>query len=283
MSSPYGAAAAQWTAASVRQHIGEEPAELALILGSGLGAVADDIEDGRSIRFSDIPGFSSASVVGHAGKLVAGSIGGRKLLVMAGRIHAYEGHSLPAVAFPVRVLHALGARTLFVSNAAGGIRRDLGPGDLMIIEDHLNLMFDSPLSGQLEEGDERFPDMTAAYDPVLRERLARVAFRCGITPKTGVYAALRGPAYETPAEVRMLERLGADAVGMSTVPEVTVARALHMRVVGASCISNVAAGITDAPLSHADVLATTARISDDFRALIRAFVVELPGGAAPAN
>jgi purine-nucleoside phosphorylase len=275
VSSPYGFAAAQWTAASVRQHIGGDPAELALILGSGLGAVADDVEDARSVRFSDIPGFSSASVVGHAGKLVSGMLGGHRLLVMAGRIHAYEGHSLQAVAFPVRVLHALGARTLFVSNAAGGIRRDLEPGDLMILEDHLNLMLDSPIAGQLEEGDERFPDMSDAYDPVLRERLARVAFRCGITPKSGVYAALRGPSYETPAEVRMLERMGADAVGMSTVPEVTVARALRMRVVGASCITNVAAGITETPLSHAEVLATTARISDDFRALIRAFVAEL--------
>lgn len=275
MSSPYGVAAAQWTAASVRQHIGGDAAELALILGSGLGAVADDVEEARSVRFSDIPGFSSASVAGHAGKLVAGSIGGRRLLVMAGRIHAYEGHTLQAVAFPVRVLHALGARTLFVSNAAGGIRRDLAPGDLMILEDHLNLMFDSPLAGPLEEGDERFPDMSEVYDPVLRERLARIAFRCGITPKTGVYGALRGPSFETPAEVRMLERLGADAVGMSTVPEVIVARALRMRVVGASCITNVAAGITDSPLSHDEVLATTARISDDFRALIRAFVAEL--------
>lgn len=275
MSAPYGVAAAQWTAASVRQHIGDDPAELALILGSGLGAVADDLEEARSVRFSDIPGFSSASVAGHAGKLVSGTLGGHRLLVMAGRIHAYEGHSLQAVGFPVRVLHALGARTLFVSNAAGGIRRDLEPGDLMILEDHLNLMFDSPLAGQLEEGDERFPDMSAAYDPVLRERLARVAFRCGITPKSGVYGALRGPSYETPSEVRMLERMGADAVGMSTVPEVIVARALHMRVVGASCITNLAAGITEAPLSHAEVLATTARISDDFRALVRAFIAEL--------
>ena len=275
MSSPYGVAAAQWTAASVRQHIGDDPAELALILGSGLGAVADDLEEARSVKFSDIPGFSSASVVGHAGNLVSGTLGGHRILVMAGRIHAYEGHSLQAVGFPVRVLHALGAQTLFVSNAAGGIRRDLEPGDLMILEDHLNLMFDSPLAGQLEEGDERFPDMSAAYDPVLRERLARVAFRCGITPKTGVYGALRGPSYETPSEVRMLERMGADAVGMSTVPEVIVARALHMRVVGASCITNLAAGISEAPLSHADVLATTARISDDFRALVRAFMAEL--------
>ncbi len=275
MSSPYGVAAAQWTAASVRQHIGDDPAELALILGSGLGAVADDLEEARSVKFSDIPGFSSASVVGHAGNLVSGTLGGHRMLVMAGRIHAYEGHSLQAVGFPVRVLHALGAQTLFVSNAAGGIRRDLEPGDLMILEDHLNLMFDSPLAGQLEEGDERFPDMSAAYDPVLRERLARVAFRCGITPKTGVYGALRGPSYETPSEVRMLERMGADAVGMSTVPEVIVARALHMRVVGASCITNLAAGISEAPLSHADVLATTARISDDFRALVRAFMAEL--------
>jgi purine-nucleoside phosphorylase len=249
---------------------------MALILGSGLGGVADDLAEPRSVRFADIPGFSAAGVVGHAGKLIAGTLAGRRTLVLAGRIHAYEGHPLPAVAFPVRVLRALGARTLFVSNAAGGIRRDLSPGDLMVIEDHLNLMFASPLTGPLEEGDERFPDMSDAYDPALSELLLRVAGENGVAQRKGVYAALRGPSYETRAEVRMLERLGADAVGMSTVPEVIVARALGMRVVGVSCITNLACGLTDQPLSHAEVIETTNRISQSFLALVSAFVAECP-------
>jgi purine-nucleoside phosphorylase len=276
VSSAHGAEAAQWAAAAVRQHVGDQPADVALILGSGLGGVADDLEDARSVKFSDIPGFSAAGVAGHAGKLAAGTLAGRRVLVLAGRIHAYEGHSLPAVGFPVRVLRALGARTLFVSNAAGGIRRDLSPGDLMVIEDHLNLMFASPLIGPLEEGDQRFPDMSDAYDPGLRELVLRLAGENGIAQRKGVYAALSGPSYETRAEVLMLERLGADAVGMSTVPEVIVARALGMRVAGVSCISNLACGLTDQPLSHAEVIETTKRISQSFGTLVSAFVTECP-------
>jgi purine-nucleoside phosphorylase len=267
-----GAEAAQWAASAARQHIGDHQADVALILGSGLGDVADDLEDARSVRFADIPGFSATAVAGHAGKLIAGSLSGIRVLVLAGRIHAYEGHPLPAVAFPVRVLRALGARTLFVSNAAGGIRRDLRPGDLMVIEDHLNLMFDSPLTGPVIGGDERFPDMTDPYDPALRQLLLSFSGKHGVVSKSGVYAALRGPAFETRAEVRMLERLGADAVGMSTVPEVIVARALGMRVAGISCITNLACGLSDQPLSHSEVIETTARISASFRALVRSFV-----------
>jgi purine-nucleoside phosphorylase len=272
MSATYGADAARAAADVVRRVVGSEQADLALVLGSGLGAIADELGDARAVPFAKIPGFSAASVVGHAGRLVAGTLEGKRVLVLAGRIHAYEGHPLEAVAFPVRVLRALGARTLFVSNAAGAINREFTPGDLMLIEDHLNLMFGSPLAGPLQEGDERFPDMSEAYDSELRELLMGVAREQKITLRSGVYAALRGPSYETRAEVRMLERLGADAVGMSTVPEVIVARASGMRVAGVSCISNLACGLSDTPLSHADVIETTARISDTFRALTRGFV-----------
>jgi purine-nucleoside phosphorylase len=252
-----------------------ESPHLALILGSGLGGVAADLTGARSLRFSEIPGFTAASIAGHAGVLTAGSLEGRPVLALAGRMHAYEGHSLAAAAFPVRVLHALGARVLFVSNAAGGIRRGLEPGDLMVIEDQLNLMAGSPLEGPLQEGDERFPDLGNAYDPSLRELLITVARDRKIDVKRGVYAGLRGPNYETAAEVRMLERLGADAVGMSTVPEVIVARALGVRVAGVSCITNLACGRGEAPLKHEEVLETTARIGATFRTLVRGFVAEL--------
>jgi purine-nucleoside phosphorylase len=276
LTSSHGSEAAQWAAAAVRQHVGSEPPVAALILGSGLGRVADDLDDARSVRFSDIPGFSAAAVAGHAGRLVSGLLAGKRVLVLAGRIHAYEGHPLAAVAFPVRVLHALGAGTLFVSNAAGGIRRDLKPGDLMVIEDHLNLMFASSLTGPPQDGDERFPDMSLAYDELLRQLLLDSQQELGLTSTSGVYAALSGPSYETRAEVRMLERLGADAVGMSTVPEVVVARARGMRVAGVSCISNLASGISDKPQQHSEVIETTERISVSFRALVRAFISKLP-------
>lgn len=249
--------------------------DLGIVLGSGLGALVEDISDARSVAFADIPGFAPSSVVGHSGRIVTGSLGGRRVIVFAGRIHAYEGHSLAAVAFPVRVMHAVGARVLFVSNAAGAIRRDFQPGDLMLIKDHMNLMFGSPLEGPLQDGDERFPDMSDAYDTVLRETLAKTGRAEGMTLRSGVYAALRGPNYETRAEVRMLERLGADAVGMSTIPEVIVARTLGMRVAGVSCISNLACGLAEAPLTHAEVIETTARIADRFRALVRGFAAAL--------
>jgi purine-nucleoside phosphorylase len=268
----YGFAAAKKSAAVVQKHLGTEAPHLALILGSGLGGVTDDLTGARSLRFSEIPGFTAASIAGHAGVLTAGLLAGRPVLVLAGRMHAYEGHSLAAVAFPVRVMHALGARVLFVSNAAGGIRRGLEPGDLMIIEDQLNLMAGSPLEGPLQEGDERFPDLGNAYDPSLRELLITVARDRKIDVKRGVYAGLRGPNYETAAEVRMLERLGADAVGMSTVPEVIVARARGVRVAGVSCITNLACGRGEAPLKHEEVLETTARIGATFRKLVRGFV-----------
>jgi purine-nucleoside phosphorylase len=244
----------------------------ALILGSGLGGLADRIENPTSIPYRAVPGFPPSSVPGHAGRFVAGTLGARRVIVAAGRYHLYEGHSLDTIAMPTRVLHACGVRTLFVSNAAGGINRTMRPGDLMIIQDHLNLMSRTPLAGPCRPQETRFPDMSAPYDPALIRALRDAALECGIPVTSGVYAALPGPAYETPAEVRMLERLGADAVGMSTVPEVLTARALGMRVAGISCITNVAAGMSNTPLSHAEVLETTARVAPTFERLVTEFV-----------
>jgi len=258
-------------AAVVREKIGNA-IDTALILGSGLGSLADRVEGATSIPFRAIPGFPPAVVPGHAGRFVAGTLGSRRVIVASGRYHLYEGHSLDTVALPTRVLHACGVRTLFVSNAAGGIDRTLRPGDLMIIEDHLNLMWRTPLAGAPRVDETRFPDMSAPYDPVLIRVLRDSALECGLPVASGVYAGLIGPAYETPAEIRMLDKLAASAVGMSTVPEVLVARALGMRVAGVSCITNIASGMSSVPLSHAEVLATAASAAASFERLVTEFV-----------
>lgn len=275
MSAPYGRDAARRTADAVRARIGDSAPEIGIVLGSGLGGLAEDIDDAIRIPFAGVPGFPSATVVGHAGALISGTLGGRSVIALAGRFHMYEGHSPQLAAFPVRVMHELGARTYFASNAAGGIRRDLAAGDLMIIEDHLNLTGVNPLTGHVEDGDERFPDMSAQYDVELRALLKSSAEKVGVPVKEGVYACLPGPSFETRAEVRMLARLGADVVGMSTVPEVIVARAMGMRVAGMSCVANAASGVTDAPVLHADVLEVTARAARGFQALVREFVSAL--------
>lgn len=272
----YGRQAAHEAAAAIRERIGDTIPEIGIILGSGLGGLANDIERPTRIPFAEVPGFPAATIVGHAGAIVAGKLGGRNVIALAGRFHMYEGHSVQLAAFPVRVMHALGARTCFASNAAGGINPKFSAGDLMIIEDHLNLTGANPLTGPVEPGDERFPDMTASYDTELRELLRASAKKVGVEVREGVYAWLLGPSYETPSEVRMLAKLGADVVGMSTVPEVIVARALGMRVAGVSCISNAAAGVTSAPVMHADVLEVTARAARGFQALVREFVAALP-------
>jgi len=248
---------------------------LAIILGSGLGGLAARIGGARRVPFRDIPGFPAATVHGHAGELISGTLAGRPVLALAGRFHLYEGHSARLAGFSVRVLHALGAKTLFVSNAAGGVNRTFAAGDLMSIADHINLMWRNPLEGPLEEGDVRFPDMSAPYDAALRTTLHKTALASGIPLREGVYAGLLGPSYETPAEVRMLERIGADAVGMSTVPEVIVARAIGMRVVGVSCITNLASGLSLTALSHDEVIDTTTRVAERFEALVTDFVAAL--------
>ncbi len=276
MISLYSAEAARQSAESVRERIGDDRPEIGIILGSGLGGLAEDIEDAVRVPFADVPSFPETTVEGHVGALVSGTLGGRRVIALAGRFHMYEGHPPALAAFPVRVMYALGARVLFASNAAGGIRRDLAAGDLMIITDHLNLTATNPLTGTVEPGDERFPDMSEPYNVGLRVLLHTAADSLGIAVKEGVYACLPGPSFETRAEVRMLERLGADAVGMSTVPEVIVARAMGMRAVGMSCIANAASGTTDAPVLHTEVLEVTARAAAGFQSLVRAFVTALP-------
>ena len=271
--SPASAAAARLAAEQLgdRLALGSAPVA-AIILGSGLGGLAERIEGARRVAFHEVPGFPQATVHGHAGVLIAGKLAGRPVLAMAGRFHLYEGHSPRLAGYSVRVLHALGARTLFVSNAAGGINRNFAAGDLMVIADHINLMFRNPLEGPLEPGDIRFPDMSDPYDSALRTMLHEAGRTLGVPLRDGVYAGLLGPAYETPAEVRMLERLGADAVGMSTVPETIVARAVGMRVAGVSCITNLACGLSLTPLSHEEVLETTTRVARDFENLVTRFV-----------
>ena len=276
MTTPYGRSAAYRSADAIRLRVGADAPEIGIVLGSGLGGLASQIENAVRVPFSAVPGFPAATVAGHSGTVVAGFLNGRRVVALAGRFHMYEGHPPQLAAFPVRVMHALGARIYFASNAAGGIRRDLSAGDLMIIEDHINLTGQNPLTGHVEEGDERFPDMSAPYDHELRDLLRASASRIGVAVKEGIYAWLPGPSFETRAEVRMLEKLGADAVGMSTVPEVIVARALGMRAAGVSCIANAASGIGDTPVLHTDVLEVTARAAEGFQALVKEFVGALP-------
>jgi purine-nucleoside phosphorylase len=214
-------------------------------------------------------------VAGHAGALIAGKLAGKFVLALAGRFHMYEGHDVRLAAFPTRVMHALGAGTLIVSNAAGGVNRLWQPGDLMLIRDHINLMFRNPLTGPTEPGDTRFPDMSEPYDAGLAQMAREVAQEQGTLLREGVYAASLGPAYETVAEVRMLTLLGADAAGMSTVPEVIVARAIGMRVLGFSCITNLACGLSNTPITHAEVLETTDRVASKFIDLVRGVVERL--------
>ena len=271
-STAYSTAAAAGAAGAIRMRVGDNAPIAGIILGSGLGGLAERITNAVAVPFADVPGFPTATVVGHAGRLISGLLGGRPVVALAGRFHMYEGHDAALAGFSVRVLHALGVPVLFVSNAAGGIRRTFRAGDLMLIRDHINLMFRNPLTGGAEQGDERFPDMSAPYDAELAGRLRDAAVALGISLQEGVYGGLLGPSYETPAEVRMLATLGADAVGMSTVPEVIVARAIGMRVAGISCVTNLASGISPHPLSHAEVLETTTRVAEQFELLVERFV-----------
>jgi purine-nucleoside phosphorylase len=272
MKSQYSTDGAVKAAAAVRMRAATQQPKVGIILGSGLGGLSKSIVDAVRIPFAEIPGFPDVTVAGHEGAMIVGSLSGREIVALSGRFHVYEGHPAALAAFPVRVFHALGARDLFVSNAAGGISPKLAVGDLMMISDHLNLMGTNPLVGEAQKGEIRFPDMTDAYNPGLRRVLRTTAESLGITLREGVYAGVLGPSYETPSEVKMLRLLGADAVGMSTVPEVIVARALGMRVVGVSCITNAAAGVTGAALSHSEVLETTNRVSAAFESLVTEFL-----------
>lgn len=265
----------QWTkeqveeaAAWIRGRTDARP-EIGLILGSGLGVLAEAMKGATAIPYREIPHFPVSTVAGHAGELVVGEAAGRPVLLMNGRFHLYEGYPAQSVAFPVRVMKALGVHTLVVTNAAGGINTSFQPGDLMLIEDHLNLTGQNPLVGPNDESiGPRFPDMSEAYSARLRELARAVAEQQGLRLVSGVYAGLLGPSYETPAEIRMLRALGADAVGMSTVTEVIAARHAGLEVAGISCISNMAAGILPQPLSHREVMETAERVKERFLGLI---------------
>ena len=240
-----------------------------MILGSGLGSFADTLSDRVKLGFAEIPGFASSTVVGHAGNLVYGKHAGVPVLAMQGRIHYYEGHDIGRVAFPARVLVAAGCEALVLTNAAGGVDPTLTPGQIVILGDHINLMPVSPLRGENDASiGQRFPDMSEVYDKKLRALAVRAGEDVGMKLREGVYAALPGPSYETPAEVRMLRALGADLVGMSTVPEAIVAMHMGARVLGLSCVTNLAAGITSQKLSHDEVTETAARVRADFERLL---------------
>ncbi len=252
----------------IRSRTTETP-RIALVLGSGLGGFADDFEDPVSIPYEEITGFPRSTAEGHAGRLVIGKVNQVPLVAMQGRVHFYEGYSLEQVTFPIRVFHLLGIKTLILTNAAGGVNVQLSQGALMVLSDHLNLMGDNPLRGPNDSRfGPRFPDLTTAYAPELQEIVIEEARVLGVEVRRGVYAALSGPSYETPSEIHMLRNLGADAVGMSTVPEVIVARQMEMEVLGISCITNLAAGITDEPINHEDVMATGDRVRETFTSLM---------------
>lgn len=246
---------------------------IGLILGSGLGILAEEITEAIEIPYEEIPHFPVSTVAGHKGQLVIGHLEGKQVIAMQGRFHYYEGYSMEQVTFPIRVMKDLGVEALIITNAAGGIQESFHPGDLMIITDHLNLMGNHPLIGPNdEELGVRFPDMTNVYDPSFRAHAKKCAEALQLSIREGVYVGNTGPSYETPAEIQMLRVLGGDAVGMSTVPEVLVARHAGLRILGISCISNMAAGILPEPLSHEEVIETTEKVKNDFLRFIKKIV-----------
>src|SRR5256714_2632034 len=243
---------------------------VAIVLGSGLGAFADELTESTSLAYKDIAGFAQATVEGHAGRLVIGKAGEVPIAAMQGRFHFYEGYSLEDVTFPIRVLKLLGVRTLILTNAAGSLNTEFTPGSLMVISDHINLMGVNPLIGANDDRfGPRFPDLTSTYDPDLQNIVIEEARAMKIDMRRGVYAALTGPSYETPAEIHMVRTLGADAVGMSTVPEAIVARHMEMRIIGISCITNLAAGVSNRPIDHSQVMEIGNRVRAEFTELLR--------------
>ena len=250
--------------------------KIALVLGSGLGAFADEFVQATRIPYSKIPHYPRSTAIGHAGQLVIGTVEGVAVAGMQGRVHLYEGYSAKELAFPIRVFARMGVKAIILTNAAGGVKREFIEGRLVVISDHINLLCVNPLAGPNEDKfGARFPDMTAAYDKRFRELTLAEGRLLGINLGEGVYAAVAGPSYETPAEVRYLRSIGADLVGMSTVPEVIAARHSGLRVLGISCVTNAAAGVLDQPLDHKDVLETAERMKGEFTGLLRAVIPEL--------
>jgi purine-nucleoside phosphorylase len=256
------------TAHYLKNRIGYTP-EIAVILGSGLGKLADYIEESVEIPYEEIPNFPRTTVVGHEGKLIFGTLKNRKVVAMKGRFHYYEGNDMDAVVFPVRVFKRMGIENIIVTNAAGGVNTGFTPGDLMLITDHISFYCENPLRGEnIDELGPRFPDMSAIYDRTLRKIASESAKKLGIDLKEGIYSYCKGPSYESPAEIKALRLMGADAVGMSTVPEAIVARHMGMRVLGISCITNMAAGVLDQPLDHAEVMETGRLAEQKFSGLV---------------
>jgi purine-nucleoside phosphorylase len=249
---------------------------VAVVLGSGLGGFADELSGATAIPYDEIPGFARATVEGHAGRLVIGKVGDSQIVAQQGRFHFYEGYSLEEVTFPIRVLKLLGVRTLILTNASGALNVEFAPGSLMVITDHINLMGVNPLIGPNDERfGPRFPDLTNVYSPDLQDIVLQEAQAIGLEMRRGVYASLTGPSYETPAEIHMVRSMGADAVGMSTVPEAIVARHMDIQVLGISCITNLAAGVTDRPVDHTQVIATGERVGESFTELLRRVIPRL--------
>ena len=266
---------AQRAAEQIRSRANARPS-VAIVLGSGLGAFADELTESTSLAYKEIAGFAQATVEGHAGRLVIGRAGEVPIAAMQGRFHFYEGYSLEDVTFPIRVLKLLGVRTLILTNAAGSLNTEFTPGSLMVISDHINLMGVNPLIGRNDERfGPRFPDLTSTYDPDLQSMVIEEATAMKIDMRRGVYAALTGPSYETPAEIHMVRTLGADAVGMSTVPEAIVARHMDMQVIGISCITNLAAGVSNRPVDHSQVIATGESVRTQFTELLRRVIAKL--------
>jgi purine-nucleoside phosphorylase len=269
------AEAVEAAAAAIRQRLGTRRPEIAIVLGSGLGFLTQHIENAVTIPYREIPGFPETTVIGHGGDLVAGRLTGKEVLAQSGRFHLYEGHPPATAALPVRAFRALGIDTLLLTNAAGGIRRTFSSGTVMLIADHINLTFRNPLTGPVLPGEERFPDMSQPYDEQLRKLAREVGRERRIALDEGVYAQLLGPSYETPAEIQMLDRLGADAVGMSTAVEVIAARARGLRCLGFSVVTNLAAGISPKKLDHAEVMETANRVRGELAALVEGVIERL--------
>jgi purine-nucleoside phosphorylase len=257
------------TKSFIQERINYKP-EIGMILGSGLGVLAEEIEEAIRIDYKEIPNFPISTVEGHKGQLVIGKLQGKNVIAMQGRFHYYEGYSMQEVTFPVRVMKALGVEKIIITNAAGGVNREFNPGDLMIITDHINFGFDNPLIGRnYDELGPRFPDMSHSYNKELINLAKKAGIELDIDLKEGTYMFLTGPTYETPAEIRMAAYLGADAVGMSTVPEVITAVHSDIKVLGISCITNMAAGILDKPLDHKEVIETSEKVKNKFIMLIK--------------
>jgi purine-nucleoside phosphorylase len=268
-------ARAEHAARTIRARTAEQP-RIALVLGSGLGDFGDDFEDPVAIPYQEIPGFPTSTVAGHAGRLVIGRVDKVPVLAMQGRVHFYEGYSLEEVTFPIRTFKLLGIQKLILTNAAGGIDVQLSQGTLMLISDHLNLMGANPLRGPNDERlGPRFPDLSDVYSRYLQEMATEEARALGVELRRGIYAGLAGPSYETPAEIHMLRGFGADAVGMSTVPEAIVARQMGIEVLGISCITNMAAGLGNEPINHEEVVETGKQVRETFTRLLRRLVVRL--------